>query len=131
MHLPVNPIDIAAPASHYNHAVFIEPGAAWMMLSGQLGKWPDGSCPDSVVEQSELAWYNVLAILAEKGFGIGNVAKVTSYIVGEENIGGYVQVHKRIVAEHMPPWTLVVVPPQGRPQYKVEVDVAAAGRASC
>tara|TARA_R110002049_G_scaffold305535_1_gene502483 strand:+ start:17437 stop:17760 length:324 start_codon:yes stop_codon:yes gene_type:complete len=98
-----------------------------MTLAGQLGERPDGSCPESVVEQSEQAWQNVLAILAEKDFGISNVAKVTSYIVGEENIDGYVQVHHRVVGAHMPPWTLVVVPALGRPHYKVEVDVTAAG----
>lgn len=131
MHLSINPDGIAAPTSHYNHAFFVEPGAAWMTLSGQLGERADGSCPESVIEQSELAWRNILAILAAKNFGIKNVAKVTSYIVGEENIDGYVQVHKRIVAEHMPPWTLVVVPALGRPHYKVEVDVTAAGIGPC
>lgn len=98
-----------------------------MMLSGQLGERPDGSCPDSTTAQSEQAWHNVLTILAEKGFGIENVAKVTSYIVDEENIDDYVEVHKRVVGRHMPPWTLVVVPALGRPHYKVEVDVTAAG----
>lgn len=130
MHLPVNPQDIAAPASHYNHAFYIAPGAAWLTLSGQLGERPDGSCPDSVTEQSELAWRNIIAILAERQFGINNVAKVTSYIVGDENIDSYVHVHKRVVGEHMPPWTLVVVPALGRPHYKVEVDVIAAGPVS-
>lgn len=127
MHLPINPTGIAAPTSHYSHAFYIEPGAALMTLAGQLGERPDGSCPESVVEQSEQAWQNVLAILAEKDFGISNVAKVTSYIVGEETIDGYVQVHHRVVGAHMPPWTLVVVPALGRPHYKVEVDVTAAG----
>ncbi|MCK0097731.1 Rid family hydrolase [Yoonia sp. F2084L] len=127
MHLPINPAGMAAPTSHYNHAFYIEPGSAWMTLSGQLGERADGSCPESVIEQSELAWQNVLTILAEKGLGITNVAKVTSYVVDEENIDSYVQVHKRVVGEHMPPWTLVIVPALGRPLYKVEVDVTAAG----
>lgn len=127
MHLPINPEGMAAPTSHYNHAFYIEPGAAWMTLSGQLGERTDGSCPESVTEQSELAWQNVLTVLAEKGLGITNIVKVTSYIVDEENIDSYVQVHKRVVGEHMPPWTLVIVPALGRPRYKVEVDVIAAG----
>ncbi len=127
MHLPINPAGMAAPTSHYNHAFYIEPGAAWMTLSGQLGERADGNCPESVVEQSELAWQNVLTVLAEKGLGLTNVVKVTSYIVDEENIDSYVQVHKRVVGEHKPPWTLVIVPALGRPCYKVEVDVTAAG----
>ncbi|ABD56623.1 Endoribonuclease L-PSP [Jannaschia sp. CCS1] len=127
MHLPINPHAIAAPASHYNHAFYVAPGAAWLTLSGQLGERPDGSCPAGVTEQSELAWRNILTILAEKHFGITDVVKVTSYIVGEENIDSYVKVHERVVGEHRPPWTLVVVQALGRPCYRVEVDVTAAG----
>ncbi|MFO6464216.1 RidA family protein [Jannaschia sp. KMU-145] len=130
MHAPIDPEGICAPTSHYHHALFVEPGAAWMMLSGQMGQRRDGSCPERMTEQSELAWQNVLAILSERGLGIENVVKVTSYIVGEENIDDYVEVHGRVVGVHRPPWTLVVVPALGRPQFKVEVDVTAAGPAS-
>lgn len=126
MHSPINPSGISSPASHYNHAFCIEPGATWMTLSGQLGERQDGSCPESVVGQSEQAWQNIIAILAAKNFGMRDIAKVTSYIVGTENIDQYVDVHKKIVSDHMPPWTLVVVPALGRPHYKVEVDVTAA-----
>lgn len=127
MHLPINPDGIAPPASHYNHGFYVEPGSALMMLSGQLGERADGSCPESAGEQARVAWSNVLAILGEKGFGVQNVIKVTSYIVGKENISEYVQTHRDIVGDHMPPWTLVVVPALGNPQYKIEVDVTAAG----
>lgn len=127
MHSPVNPDEIAQPASHYNHGFYIAPGSALMTLSGQLGERADGSCPDSAFEQAKIAWSNVLAILAEKNFGIENVIKVTSYIVGEENISEYVQTHRQIVGKHMPPWTLVVVAALGHEHYKIEVDVTAAG----
>lgn len=98
-----------------------------MYLSGQLGERCDGSCPEDAVSQSRIAWGNVLAILAEKGFGIENVVKVTSYIVGEQNIDSYVTVHRDIVGDQKPPWTLVVVPALGHAEYLVEIDVTAAG----
>ncbi len=126
MHSPVNPPGVASPASHYNHAFYIEPGAAWMTLSGQLGERQDGSCPESVVKQSELAWRNIIAILAAKNFSMRHIVKVTSYIVGAENIDNYVDVHKKVVGDHKPPWSLVVVPALGRPHYRVEVDVTAS-----
>ncbi|TYC75616.1 RidA family protein [Stappia sp. BW2] len=123
----LTPDHIAPPASHYTHGFYIAPGAALMMLSGQLGERPDGTCPDNVNAQARIAWSNALAILDQKGFGIENVVKVISFIVGEENIPGYVEVHREVVGEHRPPWTLVVVPALGRRQYKVEVDITAAG----
>jgi enamine deaminase RidA (YjgF/YER057c/UK114 family) len=124
---PVSPDHIAPPASHYTHAFHVAPGAAWMMLSGQLGERSDGSCPESAADQARIAWANALAILDEKGFGVENVVKVISFIVGEENISAYVEVHSEVVGEHRPPWTLVVVPALGRRHYKVEVDITAAG----
>ncbi|MCG7625154.1 RidA family protein [Epibacterium sp. Ofav1-8] len=127
MSVPINPKSIAPPASHYNHGFYIPAGAAIMTLSGQLGEHADGYCPEDAGEQARIAWHNIKAILAEKGFGVENVVKVTSYIVGEENIDPYVAVHREIVGDHMPPWTLVAVPALGRPQYKIEVDVMAAG----
>ncbi len=124
---PINPDSIAKPASHYNHGLFVPAGLGLLSLSGQLGERPDGSCSADAYEQSIQAWQNVLAILAQKNFGIENIIKVTSYIVGEDPIGAYVQAHKEIVVGHKPPWTLVVVKALGNPQYLVEVDVLAAG----
>ncbi|WP_299883304.1 RidA family protein [uncultured Sulfitobacter sp.] len=124
---PVKPDHIAPPASHYTHGFFIDAGANWMTLSGQLGERADGTCPDSIEEQARIAWANVLAILEQKAFGLANVVKVTSYIVGEENIPDYVEVHRDVVGEYLPPWTLVVVAALGHPHYKIEIDVTAAG----
>lgn len=124
---PINTDTIAKPASHYNHGLYVPAGLGLLSLSGQLGERPDGSCPADAYEQSIQAWQNVLAILAQKNLGIENIIKVTSYIVGEEPIGAYVQAHREIVEGHKPPWTLVVVKALGNPQYLVEVDVLAAG----
>lgn len=57
---------------------------------------------------------------------LGAVVKVTSYIVGRENIAPYVAVHKQVMGDLQPPWTLVVVAALGHPEYLVEVDVTAA-----
>ncbi|MEQ5872113.1 RidA family protein [Sagittula sp. NFXS13] len=127
MHSPINPDGIAPPASHYNHGFYVAPGSALMMLSGQLGEQADGFCPKSAGEQARIAWSNVLTILGEKKFGIQNVVKVTSYIVGNENISEYVQAHRDIVGDYMPPWTLIVVQRLGSPRFKIEIDVIAAG----
>lgn len=124
---PINPHNFAHPASHYKQAVHVLAGMSWVYLSGQLGERRYGSCPDDAAGQSRIACGNVRAILAEKRFGIENVVKVTSYIVGEHNIDSHVAGHRDVVGNQKPPWTLVVVPALGRPQYLVEVDVTAAG----
>ncbi len=121
----IDPPAIAPPASAYHHA-FLSTGVKNVLtVSGQLGEHPDGTCAETAAEQAELAWRNVFSILDATGMALENIVKVTSYIVGEENIDAYVEVHKRFVGEQAPPWTLVVVAALGRPQYLVEVDVLA------
>ena len=46
---------------------------------------------------------------------VGDIVKITSYIVGRENIRPYVAVHRDEVGEHLPPWTLVLVAGLGSP----------------
>lgn len=124
----INPTGIAPPASHYNHGLLIKGVSDLLTLSGQLGERPDGSCPESAGEQAEVAWTNVREILETAGFDVSNIVKITSYIVGKENIDAYVDVHKSMVGDLLPPWTLVVVEALGHPHYLVEVDVMAAAR---
>ena len=121
----INPAGIAPPASAYNHAFLTSPASALLTIAGQLGERPDGTCVEGAEAQARQAWANVKAILEEAEMDFTNVSKVTSYIVGNENIGAYVAVHKELLAETLPPWTLVVVAALGRPDYLIEVDVTA------
>ena len=121
----INPTRIAAPASAYNHAFLVHPVRALLTLSGQLGERPDGTCEPDAEAQARRAWDNVKTILEEAEMDLSNVSKVTSYIVGTENIAAYVKVHKDVLAGLLPPWTLVVVQALGRPEYLIEVDVTA------
>ncbi len=66
------------------------------------------------------------AILQEADMGLEDIVKVTSYIVGQDNISAYVAAHKAILGDLEPPWSLVVVQALGAPQYLVEVEVTAA-----
>ncbi|MDF1794366.1 MAG: RidA family protein [Thalassobaculaceae bacterium] len=122
----INPHAIAPPASAYNHGLLTKPVAALLTLSGQLGEAPDGTCLAGATDQARQAWENIRAILTEADMGLEDVAKVTSYIVGQENITAYVAVHKEVMGDLLPPWTLVVVAALGRPEYLIEVDVTAA-----
>tara|TARA_B110000444_G_C18572484_1_gene470032 strand:+ start:69 stop:278 length:210 start_codon:yes stop_codon:yes gene_type:complete len=68
----------------------------------------------------------VQAILDEGRIRLQDIIKVTSYIVGQENISAYVEAHKVVLRGIEPPWTLVVFQALGAPQYLIEVDVTAA-----
>ena len=57
---------------------------------------------------------------------LDDIVKVTSYIVGPDNIRAYVDAHKAALGLREPPWTLICVAALGRPEYLIEVDVLAA-----
>jgi len=126
MYKSIDPEGIAPPASAYHHAFHVTKASEWLFLSGQLGETAGGQCVDGAAAQARQAWKNIEAILAEAAMDFSNIVKVTSYIVGEENIEPYVAVHRELHRDVMPPWTLVVVKALGQPEYLIEVDVQAA-----
>ena len=126
MKISVDPEGIAPPASAYRHALLSQGVTDLLTLSGQLGERPDGTCAEDARSQTEQAWANVTAILEEAGMSLADIVKVTSYIVGQENIAAYVDAHKAVLGDLLPPWTLVVVAALGSPEYLIEVDVTAA-----
>lgn len=126
MKTKIMPARIAKPASAYVHGLLTEAPAKLLTLSGQLGMRPDGVCESGTAAQAARAWANVQAILDEGGMGLQDIIKVTSYIVGQENISAYVEAHKAVLGDLEPPWTLVVVQALGAPQYLIEVDVTAS-----
>jgi len=122
----LNPSGIDRPASAYHHALLIERPAREIHMSGQLGERADGSISDDFTEQARHVWINIKAILTEGDMAVADIVKVTSYIVGRENIRHYVAVHREEVGEHLPPWTLLLVAGLGSPRYLLEVEAIAA-----
>lgn len=126
----VEPVGIAPPASAYRHALLSQGVTDLLTLSGQLGERPDGSCVEDAKGQALQAWHNIRAILEEADMDLSDIVKVTSFIVGQENITPYVEAHKEVLGDLLPPWTLVVVAALGHPEYLIEVDVMAATTAA-
>jgi 2-iminobutanoate/2-iminopropanoate deaminase len=122
----INPAAIAAPASAYNHAVLVRNHESTLYMAGQLGERPDGTISDDFTEQARQIWTNIEAILSEAKMDLGDIVKLVSYLVGEQNIQPYIAAHHAALGPHMPPWTLVVVAALGSPKYLVEVEAVAA-----
>ena len=122
----IEPGNMPPPASHYHHGILVSGEPRTLYLSGQLGERADGTISGTIEDQAEQAWRNVKLLLAEAGMSVSNVTKVTSYIVGRDNIDAYVERHRLEVKENKPPWTLLVVEGLGNPEYLVEIDVIAS-----
>jgi enamine deaminase RidA (YjgF/YER057c/UK114 family) len=122
-----NPDAVARPSGHYSHVVEVPAGSRIFYLSGQVPVRPDGQIPDSIEEQLEQCWTNILGILKELGLSGANLVKTTSFLTGTEYRDAYRDVTKRMLGEDMPASTLLIISALARPQFKVEIEAIAAG----
>jgi 2-iminobutanoate/2-iminopropanoate deaminase len=121
-----NPSSIAAPVSTYSHGIEVPPNARWLTVSGQVGIAPDGIMPEDAEGQSEVVWRNIKTILEDAGMSIGDIVKMTAYLVEPSDLAAYAGVRTRYLGDHRPTSTLVYVKGLVKPEMKVEVEVQAA-----
>lgn len=127
MNTPINPSTIMAPFNNaYSHGVVIPPNARVLHTAGQIGVRPDGSVPASIEEQAEQVWQNLVAILRGAGMDIGDIVKVTAFVVGDENYPAYAAARVRHLGDHKPAATAFCVPRLLKPEWLLEVELIAA-----
>ena len=122
----MNPEGVAPPFRHYVHSIGVPPNCRWLSISGQIGVAPDGTVPDGITAQTELAWANNLKILEANGMGIENIVKVIQYLIRVEDRDAHFEVRNRYLGDHMPTSTLLFVSALAQPEFVVEVEISAA-----
>lgn len=125
-----NPAGVHAPVASYSHQVEVPADARWLVLAGQVGMRPDGSLPQDAAEQLEVALDNVRRNLDAAGMVVGDIVKMTTYLVGEVDRDRRTQVFSAFFGDHRPCTTLLYVSALGAPALKAEVDAWAARETS-
>jgi len=74
-----NPRRIVQPASRYSQGVVHSARARRLLISGQVGIRPDGSVPETLEEQMDVAWDNLIEVLREGGMTVADLVKVTAF----------------------------------------------------
>jgi enamine deaminase RidA (YjgF/YER057c/UK114 family) len=115
------------PFSNYAQAIVVDPGARIVHVAGQVGARPDGSIAATAEEQHELAWANVLGILAAEGMSHTNIVDAHVYITDRAHIGLYRETRDRMLKGHRAAATLLIVAGLAHPDLVVEVSAVAAG----
>lgn len=121
------PKSIKPPFARYSHGVEVPAGKRLVVTSGQLGIAPDGAVPDDAGAQAELCFRNVEAILAEAGMGLANIIRINAFVTDRAFLQAYMDVRNRLFPGEAPASTLIIVGGFARPEFKVEVEVTAAG----
>jgi enamine deaminase RidA (YjgF/YER057c/UK114 family) len=124
---PLAPKEIRAPFARYSHGIEVPVGARFVFCSGQLGIRPDDTIPATVEEQADQCFRNIAAILAEAGLALRHIIRVNAYVTAREHMKGYMTARDRHVGDPPPASTLMIVCGFTRPEFKVEIEVIAAG----
>ena len=118
----LNPKTISAPNGTYSHGVLVTEASKFLVISGQVAIKSDGTVPDSLIEQCEVVWGNILAILEESDMSIKNLIKINSYLTSPEQIKNFVEIRAKYLQGHCPASTLVVVSALADPRFLIEIE---------
>jgi len=125
-HTARNPAAVRPPGGRYSHSLEVAPGARWLYVAGQTGVAPDGSVPEGITAQAETAWSNLVAVLEDAGYGMGDVVQMKTFLVRREDREGYNAVRDRFLGDHRPASTFLIVSGLADPRFLVEVEAVAA-----
>lgn len=120
-----NPDTVSAPLGLYSHSVETPAGAGLVFVSGQVGVAADGSVGDTLAEQADQVFANIVAILAAKGIPPSDIVKLTTYIVGDDTGDAVRAARRKYLGDHRPASTAVWVSRLVDPAWKVEVEAIA------
>ena len=117
---------ICAHSNNAAHAMEVPPNARILFCNGQVGARPDGSVPEDPLEQIEVIFERIGIILAASRMTFEDVVKFTVYVTDKSILDDYFRVHRRVMADHNPPATLLIVNKFPRPGVVVEIETIAA-----
>jgi len=123
----LTPKSIRPPFARYSHGVEVPVGKRLIVCSGQLGVGPDDSIPENAGAQAELCFSNIAVVLAEAGLGLKDVVRINAFVTDRAHMRPYMEVRDRLVSDPPPASTLMIVSGFSRPEFKVEIEVIAAG----
>jgi 2-iminobutanoate/2-iminopropanoate deaminase len=126
MTLTIHDIGVARQIGRYSDSVEVSGNVRWLYTSGTPGLGIDGTLPSDIAGQAEIAWQNIVSMLAKAGMTVQDLVKVTQYLLRQEDIPAYVPVRSRFLGDARPASMLLVVPQLVKPEYLLEVEAVAA-----
>jgi enamine deaminase RidA (YjgF/YER057c/UK114 family) len=117
---------IRAHSHNAAHGVEIPPNARLLFCNGQVGARLDGTVPDDPQEQIEVIFERIRIILAASGMAYQDIVKLTVYVTDKSILDAYFRMRARVMGDHSPPATLLIVPAFPRPGVVAEIEAIAA-----
>ena len=108
------------------HGVEVPAGARYMFTNGQVGTRPDGTTPDSATGQSEEIFRRLGLILEAASMSFADVVRFNVYFTDRAYRDAFFAVRDRVMGDHKPGATILIISGLARPELKIEVEAVAA-----
>ena len=125
------PDGLGVPLGRYSH-VSVATGTEIVTVAGQVGITEDGELAGDggLAAQVWQAFQNLRTALTSQGLGLGDIFKLTTYLVGADNVPEFMTARTAAYAEfypdgEYPPNTLLVVARLVEERFTVEVEALA------
>ena len=112
--------------SNVAHGVEVPAGARLLFTNGQVGTKPDGSTPEATAEQVEVIFERLKAVLKAADMTLNDIVRFDVFVTDRADIDPFAEVRDRVMGDHKPGATLLVVNGLARPQLKIEIEAVAA-----
>ncbi|MDF3072632.1 MAG: endoribonuclease family protein 15 [Alphaproteobacteria bacterium] len=116
---------IANRIALYSDAVQWQGPARYVTTSGTPGFDPDGKLSPDFATQAEWAWKNVLAALKQADMDVGDIVKVTQYIVSKSDAPAYRPIREKFLGDARPASMLLYGMELPWPEMLIEIQVDA------
>jgi 2-iminobutanoate/2-iminopropanoate deaminase len=121
-----NPDAVHAPLGLYSHTAIVPAGARLLYLSGQVGVRPDGSTGETIDEQADQTFSNIISLLCAHGLQASNIVKLTTFMVAGQDGEAVRNARRKHLGPHRPASTAVYISQLVDPRWLVEVEAVAA-----
>jgi 2-iminobutanoate/2-iminopropanoate deaminase len=121
-----NPAEVPPPIGAYSHAIEVAAGVRTLHISGQVGTLPGGKVAQGIEAQCDAVWNNIKGILRGAGMDVGDLVKVTAFLVNKADIPASRAVRLKHLGDHKPASTLLVIDALASPEFLVEIEAIAA-----
>ncbi|ASD24254.1 enamine deaminase RidA (plasmid) [Cryobacterium sp. LW097] len=122
-----NPPSAVAPAGKYSHLSIVGQDTPVATFAGQIGATSTGTVPGSAAEQTRLVFTAIRALLDSQHAAPADLVKLTTYIVGRDNLPDFNAIRDEVYADwfpagEFPPNTVLIVAGLAAPPLLVEIE---------
>ena len=121
-----NPDAVHPPLGLYSHTAVVPAGTRLLFLSGQVGARPDGSVGETIAEQADQTFANIISLLRAHGLEASSIIKLTTYMVAGQDGEDVRNARRKHLGSHRPASTAVYVSQLVDPRWFVEVEAVVA-----